>query len=93
MAVIVQTIKSDAKLRVALIYEGGNIRPVWFEVTDAPDRKRIVVKELCFTWAYQEGADKIINFAVWDGSDTYELSLNTRELIWRLGFDEVSSRG
>src|ERR1035441_9635920 len=85
MAVIVQTIKSPAKIRVALIIEGGNIRPVWFETVDNPARDRIHIKQISYVWTHMEGVAKIINFAGWDGTNSYCLSLNTKDFTWNRG--------
>ena len=74
MATIVQTNKSPAKIRVALIIEGGKIRPVWFEEVDNPARDRIHIKQISYVWTHMEGAAKIINFSVWDGANSYRLS-------------------
>jgi hypothetical protein len=88
MAVIVQTNKSPAKIRVALIIEGGKIRPVWFEEVDNRARDRIQIKQITYVWSHMEGTAKIINFAVWDGTNSYSLSLNTKDFTWSLGITE-----
>jgi hypothetical protein len=88
MATIVQTNKSPAKIRVALIIEGGKIKPVWFEANDNPARDRIQIKQITSVWTNMEGASKIINFAVWDGTNSYRLSLNTKEFSWNLGITD-----
>jgi hypothetical protein len=88
MAVIVQTNISAANIRVALIIEGGKVRPVWFEVVDNLARDRIFIKEICSIWSHMEGAVKIINFSVWDGANNYCLSLNTKAFTWKLGIAE-----
>jgi hypothetical protein len=88
MAVIVQTNRSPAKIRVALIIEGGKIRPVWFEEVDNRARDRIHVKEITYVWSHMEGVAKIISFALWDGANSYHLSLNTRDFTWSLGTAE-----
>jgi hypothetical protein len=88
MAVTVQTIKSPAKIRVALIIEGGKLRPVWFEEVDNSSRDRIHIKQITSVWTHMEGTAKIINFAVWDGANSYRLSLNTKEFSWILAITE-----
>jgi hypothetical protein len=88
MAIIVQTNNTPAQIRVALIIEGGKLRPVWFEETDKPSRDRIYVKQICYVWLHNEGTARIINFAVWDGSNNYRLSLNTKDFTWNLGIAE-----
>lgn len=90
MAVIVQTKESSLNIRVALIIEAGKINPVWFEERDNPGRDRIFIKKVCQTWSHQEGAAKIINFAISDGCNSYKLSLNTRDFTWRCGISEFS---
>jgi hypothetical protein len=35
-----------------------------------------------------EGTDKIINFAVWDGTNSYRLSLNTKNFSWNMAIAE-----
>ena len=91
MAVIVQTIKSPAKIRVALIIEGGKIRPVWLEEVDKPAQDRIHIKQISYVWSHMEGTAKIINFAVWDGANSYCLSLDTTAFTWKLGIAEETS--
>jgi hypothetical protein len=90
MAVIVQTIKSPAKIRVALIIEGGKIRPVWLEEVDKPAQDRIHIKQISYVWTHMEGAAKIINFAVWDGTNSFHLSLNTINFSWMMAIVECS---
>jgi hypothetical protein len=88
MAIIVQTNRSAAKIRVALIIEGGKIRPVWFEEVDNPARDRIHIKQITAVWSHMEGTAKIINFAAWDGTNSYSLSLNTKDFTWSMGIAE-----
>jgi hypothetical protein len=82
---MVQGTKSTARIRVALVIESGKIKPVWFEETGRQSRDRIFIKEICYTWTHMDGAAKIISFAVYDGSNSYELALNTLDFTWRLG--------
>jgi hypothetical protein len=88
MSTIVQSNKSTSRLRVAVIIEGGKIKPVWFEEIDNHGRDRIFIKEICSIWSHMEGAVKIISFSVWDGANNYRLSLDTKEFTWKLGIAE-----
>ena len=88
MATIVEIKRSEANIRVALIIERGKIRPVWFEEVDKPTRDRIFIKQICSKWSSMEGSAKIIHFAVWDGVNSYRLSLNTKDFTWHLGIAE-----
>ena len=76
--------KIDARLRVAVVFDGAKLKPVWFEERDRSGKMRIFIKEICYTWTHMDGSAKIISFSVTDGNDTYELSLNTREYTWGL---------
>lgn len=77
---------------MALVIESGRIKPVWFEEMDRQSRERIFVKEVCYTWTHMDGTAKIISFAVFDGSNSYELALNTLDFTWRLSEAESSTR-
>lgn len=81
----IHTTEVNSDIRVALIIQHGKLKPVWFELLGMPSAERVHVKELCYTWSYYNGAAKILNFSVSDGSNTYRLSLNTLDFTWRLG--------
>ncbi len=85
MATILQTKTAAAPIRVALVIEEGRIRPVWFEACGNRASDRIFVHTICQTWTHMDGAVRILNFAVWDGANSYRLSLNTRDFTWSLG--------
>jgi hypothetical protein len=91
MATIVQTVDLPERIRVALIIEAGRIKPVWFEQVDSRSRDRIFIKEVCSTIQHMEGSTRIISFSVWDGANSYRLSLNTRDFTWRLGIAQYSN--
>jgi len=80
----------SSMVRVGLVIGAGKLKPVWFEQIDKPSRERIFIKEICYMWIHQEGAAKIINFKVCDGSNSYGLSLNTRDFTWSMSIAEVT---
>jgi len=88
MATTVQTKPSSASIRVALVIESGKLKPVWFENTGKSSADRIFIRQICSVWNHHEGAAKVINFAVNDGSSSYVLALNTQEFTWELGVVE-----
>jgi hypothetical protein len=90
MATMIKQKHLSDKVRVALVMGGGKIKPVWFEQTDRPARERIKVEKVTSTWTYYQGAARIICFAVWDGSNTYNLEMNTTDYTWSLGIAESS---
>jgi hypothetical protein len=85
MATTVQTKTSPATIRVALVIESGKLIPVWFEKAGRSSADRIFIRQICQIWNHHEGAAKVINFAVNDGSSNYVLALNTKEFTWELG--------
>ena len=88
----IQTKYATSKIRVALIVEAGKIRPVWFDLTDRPASDRVSIKTVNSFWTSNEGAAKIMHFAV-TGMDLtcYQLSLDTLAFTWRLGTVEESA--
>ena len=91
MSPYVQTNYKTSRIRVALIIEGGKIKPVWFEEIDRKGRDRVFIQTVNYLWDSQEGAAKIMHFAVTSVDRTcYELALNTREYTWKLGITVVS---
>jgi len=88
MAPLVETKLSGDDIRVALIIERGKVRPVWFDRIGGGSRERIVIREICYHWTHREGSVTFLNFAVWDGSNSYRLSLNTGDFSWEWGTAE-----
>ena len=75
-------------VRVAVIFEAnGRIKPVWFEANG----QRVMVEKVCYTWSYHEGAATILNFAVWDGVQAYELAYNVMKGSWMLKVQSVAA--
>ena len=72
---------SDTKVRVAVIFDGtGGIKPVWFEAQG----QQVRIEKVCYRWSYMEGAATILNFAVWDGEQAWELAYNVKAGRWML---------
>jgi hypothetical protein len=74
-----------AYIRVAAIFQGGKVKPMWFGL----DGKRYDVMEVCYTWELREGAASILHYSVCDGTDTYVLEYNTKNLTWSLRIAEA----
>jgi hypothetical protein len=86
-----QTNFVTSRVRVALIIEGGKIKPVWFEEKDRSARDRIFIKAVNSTWSHQEGSAKVIDFSVTGGDgNCYQLSLNPIEFTWQLWISETN---
>jgi len=80
-----------SRVRVALVIEGGKIKPVWFEENDRSARDRVFVQTVNSIWSHQEGSAKVIDFSVTGGdSNCYLLKLNTKEFTWDLWVSETT---
>lgn len=83
---IVKTVHSDEKVKVAVVFEPGKVRPVWFEVLG---RERVQVDGITALWTCTRGAAKIMNFEITGGGEKYSLEYNTLELTWRVGLTVI----
>ncbi|MBU0686895.1 MAG: hypothetical protein KKB81_03475 [Candidatus Margulisbacteria bacterium] len=72
--------KVDAKIKVAVIFEKGQVLPRWFVWED----RKYDVRSINYTWSDYQGDEKITRFAVSDGSNSYELAFNSKQISWRL---------
>ena len=67
-------------IKVATIFEKGRIKPVWF----IRDGHKCVIKEMNYEWIKKNGQSKIYHFAVSDGTNSFELSFDDREMTWKI---------
>jgi hypothetical protein len=78
---VMQTIHETDKVRVAAIFEPGQMRPVWFDA----GKGQVRITELCAQWFHSSGSSRVINFDVGDGVNRYCLSFDIGSLAWSLG--------
>ena len=77
-----RTVHDTDKVKVAVVFELGQIRPVWFQVAG---RKPVRISEICAIWYCNRGAAKIINFEICNIQERYSLAYDTQALSWSLG--------
>ncbi|MCX8023470.1 MAG: hypothetical protein N2745_11950 [Syntrophorhabdaceae bacterium] len=65
---------------IALFDPSFKIRPLKFKWSG----RVIDVREVTYTWKSKEGERVIYNFSLTDGSALYQLSYDTKNLLWRL---------
>jgi len=70
----------DKIIKVGAVFKGGTIIPRWFDYNN----RRYEIKEVNYQWDDWEGQEKLLLFAVSDGTNSYELSLNLKRIIWKL---------
>lgn len=70
----------DKIIKVGAVFKGGQILPKWF----CYDNRKYEIKEVNYQWEDFEGIEKLMLFSVSDGTNSYEISLNLKRLIWKL---------
>lgn len=71
-------------IRVAAVFSGGTIRPVWFDLRG----RQVWIREVAFSWRTLEGRAGILHFSVTDRQGLYELCYNTESMEWKLAGSE-----
>jgi hypothetical protein len=77
----------DKFIKVGAVFSGGHIVPRWF----SHDNKKYEVKEVNYQWEDWEGQEKLLLFAVSDGTNSYEIALNLKRLVWKLNKASMGS--
>ena len=70
----------DKIIKVGAIFQGGHILPKWFYY----DNRKYDIKTVNYQWEDHEGLEKLMLFSVSDSTNTYEISLNLKRLIWKI---------
>ncbi len=70
----------DDPIQVAALFGGGQLRPVWFRWQG----RKIEVRQVNLSWRSSQGRAILTHFAVTDGLNLYELTINHQDLTWRL---------
>ncbi|MFA4858344.1 MAG: hypothetical protein WC901_05280 [Candidatus Margulisiibacteriota bacterium] len=69
------------KIKVAAIFDKGQILPRWF----VWEGRKYDVQSINYIWDDRNGEEKITYFAVSCGGNCYELAYHTGQMVWRLG--------
>jgi len=77
-------IEIDEPISVGAEFSRNAVRPVWFSW----NKRRIVIREVTFTWKTREGSAGILHFSVSDGQGLYELCYNKETTGWRIAHAE-----
>jgi len=73
-------VELNTSIKVAAVFSGGEIRPVWF----SRNGRQVRVRETAFTWKTREGRATILHFSVTDGQGLYEICYNMETLGWKI---------
>ncbi len=74
------TVEIDETIRVAVVFNRGEVHPVWFDWNG----RQVRIREVAFSWQTREGAATVLHFSVTDGRGLYEICYHTKLLHWRL---------
>jgi hypothetical protein len=79
---IYRTQHATDKVKVAVIFESGQPKPVWFQVAG---QKPVEISKICAVWYCNRGGARIITFEIWNSSEQFLLEYDTAALTWSLG--------
>lgn len=82
------------RVKVAVIYEGGKMRPVWFVPdTSRSAGDRIMVEKVNQVWNSREGITRVIHIAVSAAGNDYILIFNSDDFTWTVHVSEATTLG
>ena len=67
-------------IKVGAVFKGDQIVPKWFMW----EGRKYTIKEVNYTWKDRQGAEDLYCFSVTDGTNNYELSFNSKRVLWKL---------
>jgi len=67
-------------IETGVLFGRGGIWPVWFRWNG----RKVQVRQVTMRWRTTQGRALITHFAVTDGLNLYELTLNHQDLTWHL---------
>lgn len=80
------------RVKVAVVFESGKMRPVWFVPdTSRSSGDRIMVEKVNQVWNSREGITKVVHIAVTAGGNDYFLAFNTDDFTWSVQVCEETS--
>ncbi len=68
------------KIKVATIFEKSKMKPVWFVL----DNRRYDIKDISYEWKTKKGHSTLHHFAVFDGTNSFEIVFDDKEVQWEL---------
>jgi len=78
----VDCLESSETIKVGAVFsaKGDQIVPKWF----VWEGRKYAVKEVNYIWHDRQGAEDLYCFSVTDGTNNYEISFNTKRMVWKL---------
>ena len=73
-------VELDDPVQVGVFFEEVKVHPVWFRWRG----RKIQIQRVTMHWHSTQGRVSLSHFAVSNGLNLYELTLNHQDLTWRL---------
>lgn len=67
-------------VKVGAVFKGDKVLPKWF----VWEGRKYNIKEVNYTWKDLQGAEDLYCFSVTDGANSYELTFNSKRVVWTL---------
>lgn len=67
-------------IKVATIFKGGTIMPVWFEW----NKQRFKIDKITYRWEERKGRAQFIYFTVISSGDLYNIEFDTENMVWKI---------
>lgn len=67
-------------IKVGAVFKGDKIIPKWFVWKG----RKYEIKEINYYWKERQGIEDLHCFSVTDGVNNYELSFNSKRVVWKL---------
>jgi hypothetical protein len=81
---MIMEISETIKVGAVFSAEGGKgirkVHPKWF----VWEGRKYTIKEVNYTWKELQGSEDLYCFSVTDGANNYELSFNSKRVVWVL---------
>ena len=67
-------------IKVAVIFESQNIRPVWFVWRG----NKIIIKKIISRWEQRKGLHKTVYYSITDGYSLFAIGMESGSFLWFL---------
>lgn len=65
-------------IKVATIFKGGKIIPVWFEW----NKFKYTIDKILYRWEERKGSAQIIYFSVLSSDEHYNIAFDSENFVW-----------
>ena len=73
-------LENSKVIKVGAIFGSGKITPKWF----IWENRKYIIQSINYVWEDRQGKEKLTNFSVSDGTNSYEITYNSHRMSWSL---------